>query len=498
MAAKKTPKKEKPGDLEAQLVVVGGGGAGMAAAVAAAEKGVKPIILLEKRAATGGNTAMSWGLFATGSPAQKRAAIEDQRDELFKTAMTWAHWKSNPRIVRAFIDKSGDTIRWLEEKGLHFDCVAFYPGQSPLVWHMTEGRGAKMTGVLAGECKELGVQVFKRTAAKQLLTGRNGAVTGVRVESEGHKFKIKTKSAIIATGGYGGNKALLKKYSPEYKDNMKCDGLPHKGDGLIMAIEVGAATEGLGLMLMSGPQIPGKVAMKIGKFPETIRVPLMAIALEPTTLWVNSRGQRFADEGTTYHHFMSSNAINRQPGNICYVILDQKLVDTMTNHGITIGMSLSRLRTGMPGLEKELRTKAEEGWVKISDKVSDLAGWIGSNPKVLQSTLDEYNACCDQGYDPLFAKNRRHLLPLRIPPYYAIRANSDLLDTIGGVRVNEHMEVLDEKDRPIPGLYAAGVVAGGWEADTYCDILSGAASSFAVNSGRIAAERAAELHSIGR
>jgi fumarate reductase flavoprotein subunit len=150
-------------------------------------------------------------------------------------------------------------------------------------------------------------------------------------------------------------------------------------------------------------------------------------------------------------------------------------------------------RNWVLGLEKGLRTKAEEGWVKISDKVAGLADWIGSDSAVLQSTIDEYNTSCDQGYDPLFAKDRKYLLPLRIPPYYAIRANSDLLDTIGGIRINEHMEVLDEKDRPIPGLYAAGVVAGGWEADSYCDILSGAASSFAVNSGRIAAEHAAEF-----
>ena len=77
-----------------------------------------------------------------------------------------------------------------------------------------------------------------------------------------------------------------------------------------------------------------------------------------------------------------------------------------------------------------------------------------------------------------------------MPPYYAIKGNSDFLDTIGGIKINEKMEVLDKKDTPIPGLYAAGVAAGGWQADTYCDVLSGAASGFAYNSGRIAAENA--------
>ena len=43
-----------------------------------------------------------------------------RRDKYFKAAMSFANWKINPRIVRAFVDKSGDTIRWLEELGVKF------------------------------------------------------------------------------------------------------------------------------------------------------------------------------------------------------------------------------------------------------------------------------------------------------------------------------------------------------------------------------------------
>ena len=109
----------KTENLKTELVVIGGGGAGLAAAVAAAEKGASKVIVLEKRDAPGGNTAMAMGPFAAESPAQKRTAIEFQPGCIFKIAMNWAHWKTNPRIVRAFIDKSGDTIRWLEDKGIN-------------------------------------------------------------------------------------------------------------------------------------------------------------------------------------------------------------------------------------------------------------------------------------------------------------------------------------------------------------------------------------------
>ncbi len=476
------------------MVIIGGGGAGLAAAVAAAEKGAKNIILLEKRGATGGNTAMSSGLFAAESPTQKRAAIDARREVFFKILVEFAHWKVNPRLVRAFIDKSADTIRWLEGKGLVFDVFPMYPNQIA-TWHQARGnRGAEMAKVLAERCQKLGVKVLTRTPAKKILMGTRGHVSGVIAESGGKEFTIAAKSVIIATGGYGGNKELLRKYCPAYRDNMLCDGLPHTGDGLIMAMEIGAATEGLGLLLMSGPQIPNSIILNWGNPPDIKASPLMAIALEPNTLWVNKKGERFADETVSYNHYVSANTVNRQPDNLCYTLLDQKIVRTMEEEGLILGLGKYRfdLRTKVPGLERELKALAKTEWVKISDSWDEIAKWMGADPQALKTTIDEYNTACDQGYDPIFAKDRRYLMPLRTPPYYAIKSNSDFLDTIGGIKINEYMEVLDKQNKPIPGLYAAGVVAGGWQGETYCVTLSGTSSGFAVNSGRIAAENAVD------
>ena len=91
----------------------------------------------------------------------------------------------------------------------------------------------------------------------------------------------------------------------------------------------------------------------------------------------------------------------------------------------------------------------------------------------------------------LLLKDRRYLFPLRNPPYYALKCYQGFLGTIGGIKINHHMEVLDQQDDPIHGLYAAGSITGGWESDTYCLRLSGSAFGFALNSGRIAGENAA-------
>jgi fumarate reductase flavoprotein subunit len=109
-------------NINAELAVIGGGGAGLAAALAAAENGCKSIVVLEKSGSATGSTGMAHDIFGAESPVQKRWGIDAPKDELFKVAMEWAHWtKINPRIVRTFIDKSGDTIGWLEKMGLSFE-----------------------------------------------------------------------------------------------------------------------------------------------------------------------------------------------------------------------------------------------------------------------------------------------------------------------------------------------------------------------------------------
>lgn len=479
-------------DLVADVTVVGGGGAGLAAALAAAEKGAN-VVVLEKHA-FGGNSALAWGIFAAESPVQKRAMIDCSRDYCFKTAMNFAHWRINPRIVRALIDKSGDTIRWLEEKGLEFTCVPFYPNQIP-TYHVPKGRGAALVKILIQKCGELGVQLLANTPAKKVLTSPKGEVTGVLAEQKGEELKIACQSVVIATGGYAGNKELLEKYCPNYRADMERVGLPHKGDGLLMAIEAGAATEGLGAMLMGGPAASDKVFLKIGNPPKVFKVHLMAIALEPYTVWVNKNGERFIDEAVGFNHYTSSNAVVRQPERVSYTLFDQKIVQAMTEEGLVLGMGLPEGAQGnrLPGLERELRKLAEKELVRVAESWDEIAGWIGADRKVLAAAIEEYNAGCDRGYDRIFAKDRRYLLPLRTPPYYAVKCHVSLLNTIGGIKVNEKMEVISTNGRPIPGLYAAGVDTGGWETETYCDVLSGHAFGFAVNSGRIAGENAADF-----
>lgn len=163
-------------------------------------------------------------------------------------------------------------------------------------------------------------------------------------------------------------------------------------------------------------------------------------------------------------------------------------------NGIIKGMGVIFVPQGtkLNNLETMLRSRSKDGTVKISHTWDELARWIGISTKVLKNNIEEYNSFCDYRHDGIFNKDRRYLQALRTPPFYAVTIYPSILNTIGGIKINHRMEVLDHNDNPLPGLYAVGVDAGGWESETYCAILSGSAFGFALNSGRIAGVNAAK------
>lgn len=342
-----------------------------------------------------------------------------------------------------------------------------------------------MIEILVKECEKLGVQLLRQTPAKKILTDSSGKVKGVLAVNNNQEIQINAKSVIIATGGYGGNKELLRKYCPDYSEHIRYMGLPHMGDGIQMTTDIGAANEGLGMLQLQGPVYE---RARNGR----------SICMEPVTVWVNNRGERFTDESTAANHFECVNAMLQQPGKVSYTLFDeevkQDIVERINKGYIGFrGLAYRANGTTQPDLISDLQLEAQKKRIKISDSWEEIAQWIGAAPEVLKATINEYNSGCDHSYDELFTKDRRYLIPLRRSPYYCIRCYPIFLTTMGGIKINHKMQVIDKDYEPIPGLFAAGNDTGGWEPkDTYNAILSGHAFGFAINSGRIAGENAAE------
>lgn len=58
-------------------------------------------------------------------------------------------------------------------------------------------------------------------------------------------------------------------------------------------------------------------------------------------------------------------------------------------------------------------------------------------------------------------------MPLHVPPFIGVPVVCAVTFTFGGVRIDPQGRVLDERDEPIPGLYAAGEMVGGLFYDNY-------------------------------
>lgn len=499
---KKTVIKE---NLEADLVVIGSGG-GLAAAVTAAEAGVSRIVVLEKQGSLGGSAKMAQGLFACESPIQKRDNIIADRDECFRTYMRWHHWTVDPRVARAYINKSGGTIRWFQKKGVNFVIRQWYPSQKFRIFHWPLkgkgkefGRGAELIKVLSREAKERGVNLMLRTRAKRLMRDAAGNINGVVAVKAGNEFTIKTRSVIIGTGTIAGNLNLIKRFCPDdYFEGMHIwEGIKHHtGDGLIMAEEIGGATPKR--LPMSGEGPHPDYGSKPGNLAASIKEPIAGIVKEGWLLWVNKRGRRFVDETAGFMLPESGNALSRQPDKVMYTLFDDLMRQEMEETGMLVGRGWGKEeethRERLPGLTELLKKRAAEGdesLVHMADTWEEMARWIGADPKVLKAEVEDYNDSCDRGYDALFAKKRRFLVPLRKPPYYGLRSVVSSGGLFGGIKINECMEVQDSQGNSIPGLYAIGDVASALEAQTYCGELCGSGLGFAMNSGRIAGEEAA-------
>jgi fumarate reductase flavoprotein subunit len=408
------------------------------------------------------------------------------RNEAFKNIMEYSHWTANPRLVRAIVNESGATIGWLQQQGIVFTDATINMPDSPRTYHIVKGKGEAVVKTLITRAREEGVNIRLATPAKRIIK-QGELITGVAAEENGEDIQVGTRAVIIASGGYANNREWIKKYTGyDLGSNLLPVGnIDKMGDGIRMAWEAGAGEEGKSLLELYrvGPMAP--------EFAMANQLEYMAV--QPY-LWVNPKGERFCDEAVAFYDSSAGNANARNKEGYTWSIFDDGIIKRMLERGIDKGLVVAVPPGSKPvDFYREAEAALERGSAEIfaADSVAELATKININPAVLKATIAEYNVFCEKHHDDLFAKDPRYLLPINTPKYYAIRAHTIFLGTMGGIKINEKAEVLDKKDAVIPGLYAAGFDAGGMYGDSYpIKCSSGLASAFALNSGRIAGKSA--------
>lgn len=516
LSNKQTSSSSEVEETTADIVVVGAGAAGSAAALKAAQSG-KYVILLEKTESAMGAGTLAGGMFAADSRLQQAQGKTVDKGWVYDQYYTASHGYMNSLLVHKIIDEAGNTVNWLLDNNMELNLVDAGTGGAynhigmPATLHGYNEGGKVAITKLVKEFENAGGEVRWSTPAYELQADENGVHTVLAKKSDGSTLKISTSAVIIATGGYGGNSEMMKEYiGDEYTSG---EVLQNTGDGIKMAYSVGAAKAGLGVTQYFWQTFTPE---EMGKLTSTLKEKWFSLAdlsMFPM-LRVNGNGQRYSDETKVTSFAEHGAELAMQPGQYEYMIIDQATLDKIAENGTYIledhyakwiGNEQFYMEFNEPNSTDQLYAQQhtpidyteifnqvlDSGVVFKADTLEGLAQQLGVSQENLQASVDQYNHAIETEVDDLYNANTSRLVPVVQGPFYAVKYVARNLGTLGGIRINENMQVLDEQANIIKGLYAAGADAGGMYGKSYVD-FEGGTLGFAYTSGKLAGEQAVE------
>jgi fumarate reductase flavoprotein subunit len=313
---------------------------------------------------------------------------------------------------------------------------------------------------------------------------KNGRIEGVIAKdiAKNETVRINAKNVILATGGYNFNAKLVKESTGS---DLVPSGAPGRtGDGINMAMTVGAVGDNMGPMMINGAFNPLEGEAICNGPNKELRA-----LFRQSQLYVDGAGNRFFNEQLTLDWPVASNAILRS-GEWTYIVFDQALVDELADKGYLnpCGNFIQRHQKAKE-LPAMIEAGIKRGDVFAGNTIEEVAKKAGLNPENLKKAAEDMTKFAAQGRDDQFGKDPYYIRAVNKAPFYVLKGKLHTLTSLNGVKVTENLQVVNAKDQVIPGLYAIGHDAGGVYGDAYdLRIGEGTASSFAINSGRIAVE----------
>lgn len=443
-----------------QVLVIGSGGAGVTAALEASRCGAN-VLLFEARDQLGGATSWSGGiLYAGGTHTQKKAGVQDTKEELLAYYQAVCQWTVSPQLLQTVVDGGEETVSWLEELG-----VVFRPEDLYIAGMELKPRGHKPTGDTGGRGPAGGAVIINAVVnafdESKIQVHTNTRITTIErrtdhisvTSEDGREFH--GDSVIFASGGFGASISKMSRYFP---DAVKTKGRTryigpdsNQGDGIDMGLSVGGivTNENNG-----GLNITPNFLDVVDPY------------MPPWLLLVNLHGKRFTNEMAPYS--ILGPTVVAQPESRCYGIFDSRALTYVRNnppdpdpYGLGFKM---RSNWEAEVLDKEITN----GRIIKADSLAELASLIAIPVESLEYTIQKWNLDAAKGQDYEFGKRSSAMFSLDQPPFYAADVRpSSVGITYAGLKIDEQARLLDQFARPIPNFYAAGEVAGGLEKTVY-------------------------------
>lgn len=404
---------------------------------------------------------------AVGSAQQRIAGIEDSVDMMMKDMLKAGIYLNHPKLIRRMIEESNDLVKWMEsELGIQFrERVTQLGGHSvPRTLSTLNACGNDIIQPMLAKLEKFSnVDLLLNTEFQGfIMRDDDCSVQGIRVKNRADdkmEVLLCDKGVILASGGFSADVAFRSIQNPSFGENVMSTNQP------------GATAEVL------------KEALKIG----AMSVQLSRIQLGP---WTSPDESGFGQAP-----FFCLGA-----GFPYGIIVDPETSKRFVNElGNRYERSMAILKMGHPvvcitdsdGAQHSLKHVNDLGpAVQAFDTLDELVVEYRMDATILKTTIDQYNRCVEKGADTDFGKPfRDDLTAIDTPPFYGVRLWPKVHHCMGGLHINSDARVMHIDGNPIPGLWAAGEVAGGIHGG---DRLGSCATLDCIAFGRIAGRSVAK------
>ena len=465
--ALKKAARELPKTSNYDVVVIGAGGAGFSAAITAKNAGAN-VVLLEKMPAVGGNSLISGAeMNVAKNWVQPKLGINDDSPELHaQDTFKGGDGKGDMKVINVMTHEALDAAKWCRDYlGVRFedDNLFFFGGHSRKRALIPVGHtGTEFIAKFQAKADELGIPVITNMKAEELIKNKDGRVVGVKATMDGSEYTFNAKGGVVlATGGFGANPEMVKKYNPKIDERFKTTDAPGStGEALYMAERAGAELVNMGYIQTYPICDPLSGAIE-----------LIADARFDGAIMLNQEGKRFVEE--LQRRDVLSEAILNQTGRYCWVLWNDKI---------------GSISNTVKAHANEYEAFTKQGIMTTCDDLKCIADFTKIPFDQLRKTVKRVSDMAGKGNDKDF-NHRSGLVDMQQGKYYVIKAVPSTHHTMGGVRINEKAEALTAEGKVIPGLWAAGEVTGVTHGTNR---LGGNAYTDIIVFGRIAGEAAAK------
>ena len=365
------------------------------------------------------------------------------RDDIFHLLRLTETWKSFSYSVRII-------VRHFLDKLLHPRSTRLVMGNAMIarmLYSYIQRQGLLVTNTEATQLLQDG-NTIQGVALQQTLP--DGSVVKRTVRSKG--------GVVMASGGFNRHPTRRADMLPGAKEAWCPAGPGHTGKAQDLALQAGGQLGSGGLShafwapVSTRQRADGSTAV----FPHFVMD-----RGKPGMLTVDSQGQRYLNESTSYHLFGIAMQAHHAttPSVPSWLVCD---AGALKRYGI--GM----VRPGGKGLAPFLA----DGYLKQGNTLADLARQLNVPADKLQATVERFNAFADKGVDEDFQRGTTDyqrangdatwhgpnpcLGALREGPFYAVALYPGDIGAATGLVTDGDARVLNAQGTAIDGLYAAG------------------------------------------